>query len=88
MKTSLILYSMRHLDFLWALDILYRYYPKYHSNELLILADDIWKWLNNELPADSSALHYLQSCFDSPAEAFKVIWKEIQLIVGPFMHYN
>jgi hypothetical protein len=79
---------MRYLDFLWALDLLYRYYPRYHSNEMLMLADDIWKWLHNELPADSSTLIYLQSCFDSPTEALKVIWKEIQLMAGPFTHLN
>jgi hypothetical protein len=55
---------------------------------LLILADDIWKWLHNELPADSSTLAYLQSCFDSPAEALRSVWKEIQLIIGPFRHMN
>lgn len=79
---------MKYLHFLWALDLLYRYYPHYHSNELLLLADDIWKWLHNELPADSSSLAYLQSCFDSPTEALRSVWKEIQLIIGPFMHLN
>ena len=79
---------MKYLHFLWALDILYRYYPHYHSHELFVLAEDIWKWLNNELPADSSTLIYLQSCFDSPTEALRSVWKEIQLVIGPFMHLN
>ena len=79
---------MKYLDFLWALDILYRCYPRYHSNDMLILADDVWKWLNNELPADSSTLKYLQSCFDSPTEALRAIWKEMQLIIGPFSSLN
>lgn len=79
---------MKYLDLLWALDILSKYYPKFHSNELLVLADDVWKWLNNELPEDSSKLVYLKSIFDSPADAFKVIWKEVQLMAGPFLNVN
>ncbi|HEY9005707.1 hypothetical protein [Ohtaekwangia sp.] len=73
---------MKYLDFLLALDVLYRYYPKYHSNELFILADDIWKWMNNELPEDSSTLVYLKSCYNSPSEALSAVWKEIVLITG------
>jgi len=79
---------MKYLDFLWALDILYRYYPRYHTHDLIVLADDIWKWMNNELPENSSTLIYLKSCFNSPSEAFKVVWKEIQLLAGPFMNSN
>jgi len=79
---------MKYLDFLWALDTLCRYYPKYHSNDLLLLADDILKWLNNELPADSSTLAYLQNYFDSPTEALKAVWREIQILAGPFAHKN
>jgi hypothetical protein len=79
---------MRYMDFLWALDLLARYYPRYHSHDLLILADDIWKWFNNELPEDSSKLIYLKSCFSSPTEAFKAVWKEIQLLAGPFVNLN
>ena len=75
---------MRYLDFLWALDVLYRYYPKFHTNEMFLLADDIWKWINNELPDDSSALVYLKSCYRSPQEAFFAVWKEILLIAGSF----
>ena len=40
---------MKYVEFLLALDLLAKYYPKYHSHELLLLADDIWKWINNEL---------------------------------------
>ena len=79
---------MKYLDFIWMLDMLYKYYPKYHSNDILILADDVWKWINNELPEDSSTLVYLKNCFDSPAEAIRVILKELQLRVGPYMHIN
>ena len=79
---------MKYLDFLWALDLLYRYYPRYHSNEVLLLADDILKWFNNELPADSSTVAYLQGCFDSPTEGFRAVWKEVQLLLGPFIHLN
>jgi hypothetical protein len=75
---------MKYLDFLWALDLLYRHYPKYHSNEILLLADDIWKWINNELPEDSSKLVYLKSCFNSPREAVMAVWKEIILLADYF----
>ena len=80
--------GLKYLDFLWALDFLYRYYPKYHSSELLILAVDIFKWINNELPEDSSTLVYLKSCFNSPYEALTAVWKEILLLAGPFIRQN
>ena len=88
LQKKCVLDLMKYLDFLWALDFLYRHYPKYHSNELLILADDIFKWLNDELPDDSSTLIYLQSCFDSPTDALKTVWKEIQLLAGPYENLN
>jgi hypothetical protein len=78
----------KYLDFIFALDFLYRYYPKYHTNELLLLADDVLKWINNELPEDSSKLVYLKSLFNSPYEALNAIWKEISLLAGPFMRIN
>lgn len=79
---------MKYLDFLWALDILYRYHPRYHTHDLIILADDVWKWMNNELPENSSTLVYLESCFSSPTEAFKTIWNEIQLLAEPYRNSN
>lgn len=79
---------MKYLDFLWALDLLSRYYPRYHSHDLFVLADDILKWLNNELPEDSSTLVYLKTYFNSPTDAFKALWKEIQLRMGPFANLN
>ena len=79
---------MKYLELLWALEVLAKYYPKYHSSEVLVLADDVWKWLNNELPEDSSTLAYLNSMFDSPADAFRSIWKEVQMVAGPFMVVN
>lgn len=79
---------MKYLEFLWALDLLSRYHPKYHANELLILAEDVLKWLNNELPEDSSTIVYLKSLFGSPTEAFRVIWKEVQLLASPFRCLN
>jgi hypothetical protein len=79
---------MKYLDFLWALELLYRYYPKYHSNDLLVLAEDIFKWVNNELPEDSSTLIYLKSCFSSPTEALRAVWNEIQLMLGPYRNLN
>ncbi|HET7179786.1 MAG TPA: hypothetical protein VFI14_08680 [Chryseosolibacter sp.] len=80
--------TVKHVEFLLVLDLLSRYYPKYHSHELFVLADDIWKWINNELPEDSSALVYLRECFTSPAEALRALWKDIHLMAGPFLHMN
>lgn len=79
---------MKYVEFLLALDMLARYHPKYHSQELLLLADDIWKWINNDLPDDSSALVYLKKYFNSPAEAFRALWREIQLRSDPFLNSN
>ena len=79
---------MKYLDFLWALDMMYRYYPKYHSNELLLLADDILKWFNNELPEDSSTLIYLKSCYNSPYDALMAVWKEILLLSDTFLPFR
>ena len=78
----------KYLEYLVELDFLYRYYPKYQSNELLLLADDVLKWLNNELPEDSSSLIYLKSCFNSPADAINALLKEITILAGPFMRLN
>jgi hypothetical protein len=79
---------MKYVELLLALDVLAKYYPRFHSHELLLLADDVWKWLNNELPHDSSTLAYLKNNFGSPAEAFKAVWKEIQLISAPYLNLN
>ena len=79
---------MKYLDLIYMLDLLYRCYPRYHSNEILLLAEDVLKWINNELPKDSSALLYLQSMYDSPSTALRSIWKEIQLLAGPFHSIN
>lgn len=76
------------MDLLWALDVLSRYYPRYYSHELIQLADDIFKWFNNDLPHDSSTIAYLESCFNSPSEALKVLWNEISLLAGPYMNRN
>ena len=80
--------GLKYLEFLWALDFLYRHYPKYNSSELITLADDIMKWINNELPEDSSALVYLKSCFTSPYEAWAAVWTEIACLAGPFSRPN
>jgi len=79
---------VKYVEFLLALDMLAKYYPKYHSHELLVLADDIWKWINNELPEDSSAMVYLKKYFNSPAEALRALWREIQLRSDPFFNPN
>ena len=87
-KVALLLVVMKYLDFLWALDMLYRCYPRYHSHDLIILADDIWKWMNNELPENSSTLIYLKSCFNSPTDAFNAVWDEIRLLSDPHLNVN
>jgi hypothetical protein len=79
---------VKYLDLLFALDILHRYYPRYHSNELLLIAEDVLKWINNELPEDSSALIYLKSLFKSPYDAMNALSKEVWLILGPFTRLN
>jgi hypothetical protein len=79
---------MKYLEFIWLMDVLYRYYPRYHTNELLVLADDIVKWINHELPEDSSTVIYLKSCFGTPAEAMRLLWNELQLLAGPFLKLN
>ena len=48
------------------------------------MADDILKWFQGELPEDSSTLKYLRSLYDSPTDALRAIWKEIQLLTGPY----
>lgn len=75
---------MKYLDLLWASDWLKKYYPQYDSTELMILVDDIIKWFQNELPEDSSTLIYLKSLYNSPSEALRSIWKEIQLLMGAY----
>jgi hypothetical protein len=79
---------MKYFELLIALDLLSKYYPRYYSQELFSLAEDVLKWINNELPEDSSTMVYLKNCFGSPAEAFKSIWKDLQLTAGPFMNLN
>lgn len=88
MSFVLYLEALRYVEFLLALDLLARYYPRYHSHELLLLADDILKWINNELPEDSSALVHLKKYFSTPTEALKALWREIQLLSGPLLHLN
>lgn len=78
----------KYFDLLFALDFLYRYYPKYYSNEIISLAEDVLKWFDNELPEDSSTLVYLKHYFDSPYDALNTIWKEISLLAGPFIRLN
>jgi hypothetical protein len=54
----------------------------------LLLAEDVLKWINNELPEDSSALIHLKSLFNSPYDALNALWKEIMLLLGPFTRLN
>lgn len=75
---------MKYLDLLWASDWLQRHYPKYYSSELMLLLEDTLKWFDEELPEDSSTLIYLKSLYDSPADALRAIWKEVQLLTGPY----
>jgi hypothetical protein len=79
---------MKYIELLFALDLLAKYYPRYYSNELFLLAEDVFKWLNDELPEDSSTMRYLRNCFDSPTDALKSIVNEIQLFSEPHAHPN
>lgn len=79
---------MNYLNLILSLDTLCRFYPKYFSNEYLILAEDILKWLNGELPEDSSTLVYLKDLYNSPTEALQLLWQEIQLLAHPFRDLN
>jgi DNA-directed RNA polymerase beta' subunit len=74
---------MKYLEFLWATDWLSRYHPKYCASELMLLAEDVLKWFDEELPEDSSTLIYLKSLYRSPDEALQDISEEIQLLTGP-----
>lgn len=81
-------YCMKYTDLLWMLDVLYRFYPRYHTHDLILLAEDIWKWVNNELPEDSAALVYLKTLFTSPTEAIQWVWDEIELLTGAYRFHN
>jgi hypothetical protein len=78
----------RYIEYLWLLDILYRYYPKYHTSDLIVLAEDVWKWINHELPEDSSTIVYLKHYFGTPNKAMHTLWKELMLIAGPYLKIN
>jgi hypothetical protein len=78
----------KYFDLMFMLDFLYRYYPKYYTNEVILLAEDIVKWVNEELPEDSSAIVYLKHYFDSPYDALNAVWKEISLLAGLFARLN
>jgi hypothetical protein len=84
LESSFDFFQMKYLDLLWASEWLRQYYPKYDSSELMILLDDIIKWFQDELPEDSSRLIYLKSLHNSPTEALRSIWKEIQLLMGAY----
>jgi hypothetical protein len=79
---------MKYIELLIALDMLSKYYPRYYSQELFLLAEDVLKWINGDLPEDSSTIVYLENCFGSPTEAFKSIWKDLQLTAGPLVNIN
>lgn len=70
------------------LDLLYRYYPKYHANELFILAEDILKWVNKELPTDSSSHAYLIALFGSPRKALSYLRQELKFYQRFFSQLN
>lgn len=79
---------MKTLDFLWMLDVLMRYYPKYHSNDLLVLAEDVWKWVNGDLPDDSSTVAYLRTIFQNPTDAMQLLRDELQALAYPWLNEN
>ncbi len=79
---------MKYIEFVGSLDILHRADPKYYSHELLLLAEDVLRWINEEFAQDNSALVYLKSLYHSPSEAVDDLWNKIQLLVAPFMELN
>jgi hypothetical protein len=79
---------MSYFDFVYILDLLARNYPRYHTTDLLVLADDILKWFNHDLPSDSSTIIYLQSLYENPHTAIQSVWKEIQLMAAPYLSLN
>jgi hypothetical protein len=79
---------MKYVELLFVLDLLSKYHPRYYSQELFSIAEDVLKWINNELPEDSSALVYLKKCFGSPANAYKAVSEELDIVGGPFLHPN
>jgi hypothetical protein len=79
---------MKYVDYIVSLDVLHHMYPKYYSNELILLAEDALRWFNEEFPRDSSALVYLKNLYASPSEALEDIWSKIQIIAEPFINRN
>ena len=79
---------LSYLDLTWALDVLRKYYPKYYADEIILLAEDIYRWLNDELPSDSSTLAYLKSLYASPTEALRSLWNDVNLLAAPFTNRN
>jgi len=73
---------MKYADFIFSLDLLHRLNPNYYSSELLLLADDVLRWVNDELTQDNSALIYLRHLYNSPKEAIEDIWPKIQLLAN------
>lgn len=70
------------------LDILGRNYSRYHSNEMILLAEDVWRWLNSDLPADSSAAVFLSKYFNSPQEAAKEMSNQLRLLIAHYVNLN
>ena len=79
---------MKYQELIWALDLLSKYYPGYHGNQLLVLCDDAIRWFNNELPDDSSAVMYLKQLFASPVDALSALWQDVQMLSMPFKNIN
>lgn len=75
---------MTYIDLLSVSSWLKEYYPHYDKNELTVLLDDVLKWLQNELPEDSSTLTYLKNIYTSQSEAVQNIWSELQLFLGSY----
>ena len=79
---------MNYFELLQMLDVLARNYSRYHSSEMILLAEDVWRWLNSELPADSSTVVFLSKYFSSPQEAAKEMSEQLRLLMAHYSRLN
>jgi len=77
-----------YYELLQLLDILARNYSRYHSSEMILLAEDVWRWLNQELPADSSTVKFLCKYYHSPQQAAKEMSEQLRLLIAHYSRLN
>ncbi len=77
-----------YFELVQLLDVLARNYSKYHSSEMIMLAEDVWRWLNQDLPDDSSAAVFLSKYFSSPQEAAREMSEQLRLLIAHYSRLN